>query len=200
MNTQVEPRPALIAMGIALVACVIGVIAFGTGKATGAIDPLAARRGVGVLLGLMLMATGNFVPKLRLFQPAVREGQSLAVDRFAGWTFVGCGLGFAAVFLFAPANLLFILSPAIVFAGFLLVGVRWAVENLKQRRFAAPRYTTGRHAMVVVLVMMLWVSATFMADAKWGDEVSRWMVMLLLLAVAVPPAVRAARTRKSPDI
>lgn len=87
-----------------------------------------------------------------------------ARDRPVGWV--------TAVFLFAPANLLFILSPVIVFAGFPLVGARWAAETLTQRRFTVPQYTTGRHAMAVVLVMMLWVSVTFMVDATWGDEAS----------------------------
>lgn len=180
MIHETEPRRALTAMGITLFACFVAMMAFGMGKITGTLDPLVARRGFGAMLGLMLVATGNFVPKLRLFQPATSAAQSDAIDRFAGWTFVICGFAFAAVFLFAPANTVFIVPPLIVMAGFLTVLARWLMWKGKQPSRLSPDLTLGRRALATALVSVLWVSSFFLADAIWDDASSRWIVMSVI--------------------
>lgn len=191
MIHQTVPRRALAAMGIAVVACGAVVVAFGVGKASGMLDPLVARRGVGAMLGLMLMAVGNFVPKLRLFQPATGAAHSDAIDRFAGWTFVLCGLAFAAVFLVAPADKVFIVPPLIVLAGLVAVLARWLMWRGRQPG-RLPDLTSGRLALAMMLVSIVWVCAIFLADAVWGDDVAHWMALLLPMVV-VASAIRFRR-------
>lgn len=186
MNHDPERRP-LMAMAAPIVACVVVVMALGVGKLTGVLDPLVARRGVGVMFGL----TGNFVPKLRLFQPAVVAAPSAALDRFAGWLFVLCGLSVAMVFLCAPADMLFVLAPAIVFGGFLAVLIRWLRWEKKQLRPLSRPMTPGRVTLATMLATVVWVSAIFLADALWGDHVSRWMAIVFPLVLIWLSAVRA---------
>jgi hypothetical protein len=177
MNHESEHRP-LIAMAAPIVACVFLVMALGVGKLTGMLDPLVARRGVGVMFGLMLMVAGNFVPKLRLFQPAMGAAHSDAIDRFAGWLFVICGFAVAAIFLLAPADKVFIVPPLIVFAGFLAVLTRWLMWKGKRLGQLSLHMTPGRVALATMLATVLWMGAIFLADAVWGDNVSRWMAIL----------------------
>lgn len=177
MNHETTPRP-LIAMTTTIVACAVVLMAFGVGKLTETLDPLVARRGVGVMIGLMLMVTGNFLPKLRLFQPATAAANSDTINRFAGWTFVICGLAFATVFLLAPADKVFIVPPLIVMAGFLAVLARWLMSKGKRASRLSLQLTPGRLALATMLATVLGTCAIFLADAVWGDNVSRWTAIL----------------------
>jgi hypothetical protein len=185
---------ALITMTTAIFACVVLVMVFGVGKLTETLDPLVARRGVGVTIGLILMVTGNFVPKLRLFQPATGAAQGDAIDRFAGWIFVVCGLAFAAVFLSAPADKVFIVPPFIVLAGFLAVLARWLMSKGKQPSRLSLHWTPGRLALATMLATVLWTCAIFYADTVWGDNVSRWMAILFPFILICFSAFRARRS------
>jgi hypothetical protein len=178
MTQETESRRAVMAMIMTLAACFIGMMVFGIGKVTGTLDPLVARRGVGAMFGLLLMATGNFVPKLRLFQPVDGAAHSDAVDRFAGWVFVGCGLGFAAIFLFAPADRIMIGAPTIAFVGFAAVLARWFVWKRGQPGHVPPYLTQGRLMLATMLVTILGAGSIFLVDAFWGDDASRWMGIL----------------------
>jgi hypothetical protein len=195
MNDETRSR-AYIAMFTAVLACAVLALVFGVGKLTGTLDPLVARRGVGVLIGVILMATGNFVPKLRLLQPALRAGQSDAIDRFAGWIFVICGFAFAAIFLLAPADKIFIVPPLIVLAGFLAVAARWLMSEGKEPGRLSLQKTPGGLLLATMLAGVLWTCAIFFADAVWGDTVSRWMAILYAF-VLVGFSVARARSNNT---
>lgn len=195
MNHETQPR-VMTAMCIAIFACIVVIMGFGLGKLTGALDPLVARRGVGVFLGLALVANGNFVPKLRLFE-STGAANSDAVDRFAGWTFVLCGIAFAVVFLLAPANLLFIVPPSIALAGFLAVLVRWLMLKGKQPIRLWSRLTNGRLMLAIMLVSLFWTSALFLVDVAWGDAASRWMAIVFAFAIVLVPTLLAFRRLRS---
>jgi hypothetical protein len=178
-------------MATGSVFCVALVVVFGLAKLTGALDPLVARRGVGAMLGLLLLAAGNFVPKLRLFGPASASAQGDALDRFAGWTIVLCGIAFAAFFLLGRADQVFIFPPLIVLSAFLAVLARWLLGR-GTRASCLPRpLTPGRVVLVTILVTVLWTCAIFLVDAVWGDRVSRWMALVFPLGMIWFSAVRA---------
>lgn len=173
MIQETDPRPAFTTMIAALGVCFIAVCALGLGKLTGTLDPLVARRGVGAVLGLILVVTGNFVPKLHMFQPAADAVHSDEIDRFAGWTFVASGLAIAALFLFAPADKMMVASPLVGLAGFLAVLTRWLIWNGQQAGRLSPFFTNGRRALVSMLVTVFVVCGIFIVDTVWGDAVSR---------------------------
>ncbi|MEZ5997764.1 MAG: hypothetical protein R3B98_03615 [Hyphomonas sp.] len=187
MNQTHEPRRAVIAMAFTLLGIVGAMMAFGVAKKTGALEPEAARRGAAAMLGLMLAVIGNFVPKLRLFQPAGGPADSGPVDRFAGWAFVVCGLVFAAVWLFAPADKAMLGSPMIGVAGFLVVLARWLAWRGRHSERLVPRLTPVRMALALLLLSVLWTFGIFFADAVWGDRVSQWMA--IGFAIALPMMV-----------
>jgi len=161
---------------------------FAIAKKTGVMDPDLAKRGAAAMIGLVLIVTGNFVPKLRLFQPQDGASGASAVDRFAGWTFVACGAAFVAVWLFAPIDKAVLGSPMIGIAGFLLVLARWLAWKGKRSSGLMPRFTQGRFAVVLLLGSILWTFAIFFADAIWGDSVAQWMAIgfSIVLAALAP--------------
>lgn len=208
MIDEIQPRRAVSALGIALIACTVVMMAFGVGKLAGSLDPLLARRGVGAILGLMLVATGNFVPKLRLFEPRSGNADSHSIDRFAGWIFVVCGLAFAVVFLLAPADLVFVVPPLIVVAGFLAVLARWLMWKGKQaptrpmtaQPGRATARETGRLAIATMLATVLWVSTIFLADSVWGDDIARKMAIAFPILLIVFTAVRAVSRSRAAGV
>ncbi|MCW5716624.1 MAG: hypothetical protein KIS68_02220 [Bauldia sp.] len=147
---------------------------------------------------MVLVATGNFVPKLRLFQPSTGAAHVNAIDRFAGWTFVVCGLAFAAVFVLAPADKILVVPPLIVLAGFLAVLARWLIWKRKQPGRLSPHLTPGRLAMAMVLAAVLWTCAIFLADVVWGDSVSRWMAILFAIVLSAFVALRVVKQSGAP--
>jgi hypothetical protein len=189
MNHETDRRP-LFALATGSFICVALVMALGLGKVAGTLDPLFARRGVGAMLGLMLMAAGNFVPKLGLFAPAAGAAAGDALDRFAGWTIVLCGVAFAAFFLWGPAGRVFIVPPSIVLAGFLAVLARWLMGKGRRAHPSLP-LTPARRMLVTILVAVLWVCAIFLADAIWGDRVSRWLALPVPVVLILFSAIRA---------
>ncbi|MEQ8558416.1 MAG: hypothetical protein RIB03_08870 [Henriciella sp.] len=181
-----DPRRAMTAMAISVFTLFLVMMGFAIAKKTGFLDPDLARRGAAATIGLMLAVSGNFVPKLRLFQP--EGGSATPVDRFAGWVFVLCGLGFAAVWLFAPLQDALVASPMIGAAGFLLVLARWIGWQEKPAHRGLPRLTAGRLTLAMLLVSILWTFAIFFADTIWGDAVAQWMAIsfTLVLGGAIP--------------
>lgn len=185
MIQETESRPAFTTMAAALGVCFVAICALGLGKLTGAIDPLVARRGVGAMLGLILVVTGNFVPKLHLFQPATGTLHSDKIDRFAGWTFVASGLSSIALFLFAPADKIMIAAPFVALLGFLAVFTRWLIWKAPEIDRIAPSLTGGRLALASMLATVFAVCGIFIADTVWGDAVSRPMGILFPFALII---------------
>lgn len=62
------------------------------------------KRAMGLILGLLIIVTGNFLPKTRpLNAPGVNPpGPAAAAERFAGWTLFVVGIAYVALFAFAP--------------------------------------------------------------------------------------------------
>jgi hypothetical protein len=190
-------RRAILAPAIGVGTVMAAMLAFGVAKRTGALDPDLARRGAAAMLGLMLIVTGNYIPKLRLFQPSGTQTGASAVDRFAGWTLVAAGLAFIGIWLLAPIDTAMLASPMIGAAGLLLVLARWLIwgERTGGTGSVLPRPTPARAATFMLLLSLLWTFAIFFADTIWGDGVAQWMAMgfIIALGAVVPFIVVAMR-------
>lgn len=176
--THSQSRSPLIAIAILTLSLVAGMAAFAIAKKTGMLDPDIAKRGAAAMIGLVLVVTGNFVPKLRLFQPPDGAAGASAVDRFAGWTFVICGAAFVAVWLFAPIGKAMLASPLIGVGGFLVVLARWLAWSGRHTSSAMPALTPARVTIGLLLISILWTFGIFLADALWGDAASQWLAII----------------------
>lgn len=189
---------------ITLAVCALGLTAlmmgFAVAKKTGLIDADLAKRGAAAMIGILFIVAGNFVPKLRLFQPDSDVPGASAVDRFAGWAFVLSGAAFVTVWTFAPIEKAMLGSPMIGLAVFMLVLARWLAWKGNRTHGLLPRFTPGRIALGLLLVSVMWTFAIFLADAIWGDSVAQWLAIgfTFMICAAAPFAVVALRLFSRP--
>ena len=80
------------------------------------LDEEAARRLVGVLLGLVVVVYANAIPKSLVALARLRcpPAQEQAARRFAGWSLVLGGLGYVAASLAAPLASMHLVGGAIL--------------------------------------------------------------------------------------
>jgi hypothetical protein len=78
-----------------------------------------AVRGVEVIIGLGLAIYANFIPKnaRALKLSAARAARVQSAMRFGGWVFTLAGLGFAAIWAFAPMSIAASASMAVMGGG-----------------------------------------------------------------------------------
>jgi hypothetical protein len=171
---------------------VMGTIAIG--KETGVIENHVAKRGVGIIFGLMLFGVGNLLPKFRLFDSPSRDpGQTLAAERFAGWVFVITGTVYIIVWAFTPMSSVMLVSSIVGLSSFALVAFDWIRRAIARKPSTAGRQATEatfvkRFLLGTMLISLGWGFAIFLADHIWGDAVSRWVaiVFVFLVALGVP--------------
>jgi hypothetical protein len=90
-------------------------------EGAGLIGPDGARSAIQVLIGLLLAAYANFVPKQigRLRGSALAASRAQATLRFAGWSLTLAGLAYAGLWAFAPLDVADTASFAVVAAALL---------------------------------------------------------------------------------
>jgi len=107
---------------------VIGVSAVVSSLSPGRISAELAHRLLGVLMGLVVVAYSNAVPKKLPRRLVTRCNPSTQQDlrRFTGWSLVLGGLAYALAWLSAPIEIANLLSAALLGVALLLVLARVA--------------------------------------------------------------------------
>lgn len=92
-------------------------------------------RGIGVIIGLMLALMANVMPKMLPDHEQSVEGarRRQSVLRVSGWLFTLAGLGYAALSAFAPPEIAFPASIALV-AGALVIAFGYTVACITRSR------------------------------------------------------------------
>jgi uncharacterized membrane protein len=90
------------------------------------IDETLAERLSGAVIGLLLIVTGNAIPKTRdrHAEKNCSPSRTQSLQRFAGWTFVLGGLGYTIAWLAAPIAYAGTVGMVFVAASVLLVAPR----------------------------------------------------------------------------
>ena len=159
-------------------------------KETGQIDGVMAKRGVGALLGLIMVVTGNVLPKL-IF-PLTRTARIGAAERLCGWILVLTGIALVAAFALLPDEGVAFQGALIGLVGFVGVGLTlvssgWSMQHdgLSEPGGAGPlacRSAQVRVSAIFILHAIAWAFAMFVADAIWGDQAAIWMVVAFTIA------------------
>lgn len=110
---------------------IAGALLISLGGQTGWLGDVAGDRLFGVMLGLVLVVTGNFLPKT--VRPITqRHCGSVRLARFerrAGWIFVLAGLVHIAIWIFAPADSANPAAMMIVAAALCLIAALWLLTK-----------------------------------------------------------------------
>ena len=186
---QAPGRSSSTALVVLLIAFAGVVIA----KETGQIDGVMAKRGVGALLGLIMVVTGNILPKL-IF-PLTRTAGVSAAERLSGWILVLTGLTLVAAFALLPDDGVALWGALIGLAGFAGVGLTLIAAGRAAQRDGIGGLTTSdgassvvqrsakaRVSAIFILHAIAWAFAMFVADAIWGDRSGIWMVVAFMIA------------------
>lgn len=183
LNSSQNAAMARLAVSVGICVAIIAIMA--SGKIQGIADGEAAKRSVATALGLMLLAIGNCVPKLRLFQSRNSTTSSaVSVDRFAGWVLVFGGAGFALIWLLTPLEDAVIAGPFIGILSFLIVFARWLYWRQGQNHAALPSPTLSRLIVAIILISIFWTFGIFFVDAVWGDVAARWAAIIFVFSLS----------------
>lgn len=160
----------------------------------GVIDAAVVKRAMGLIIGVMVVVIGNFLPKIRpLNAPGVNPEKATAVaERFAGWMLVLAGVAYVALFAFAPLEQARSVSSVLGIGAMVLIAANWAWlvrgalfsrrgasdETEDERKYAARK----RRLMVPLLFAFFYAFATACAvfllhDRRQIEEVTWWMFL-----------------------
>jgi hypothetical protein len=111
---------------LGIVGLTVAIAALAVASAAGILDTGVARRLVGMGLGLMMLLTGNLLPKLRPLTWLGGNARTGAVERLSGWLLALAGIAWVALFALAPLSEARQVAALIGMAAVLIIGVRWA--------------------------------------------------------------------------
>lgn len=154
------------------------------------VDPVWVKRLGGMLLGAVLVATGDLLPKF-IGPVAGREPGAGARERWAGRIAVLAGLVVFALFLVAPLNWAARVSAVVV-----LVAVPATSTTIiaKALRAFAPiesattqqlRAQAVRLALLYILISLVAAFGMILMDEIWGDYAAKWAAIAFTLILPV---------------
>ena len=184
-NSKIPGRTTIAAYALLFPAFALLV----TAKETGALPPDEVKRGVGIVLALMLTVTGNFLPKL--LHPDRGHAEVLRRQRRAAWGLVLTGAALVVALLAAPADRVELWSGIVGLGGLSIVFLDALIHApgrvMRERSAAAQGTEERRHAAIrqgalFIIHAIGWVFAMFLADYLWGDAATIWMVIAFTIA------------------
>jgi len=210
MNTN--PRtidPAKKAV-FAFLAIMGAMMAFAAAMRTGYIESGFERRSIGLLVGVMIVLTGNLLPKLRPLSSAGKKRVPKAkAERFAGWSLVLAGLLYCAFFLFVPLHQARVISSivGIVTLSLIAAGCAWLARRTVSGTPHQPEENPGpteclqekRKIVFWLLFASLYVFTTACAAFLFGDRPTfRESASWILIGFSVMYAVLATILNTKP--
>jgi hypothetical protein len=198
MSTQrayTRPVKTMIAgfLGFAVAAAVLAAA-----DKMGYLEPAIVKRAMGLIIGVLIVITGNFLPKARpLNAPGVNPpGPAAAAERFAGWILVLAGISYIGLFAIAPLKEARKVSSLLGIGAMVYVGASWAwmvrgaiLGGREESAFERERAARKRRLLVPLLFAFFYAIATACAvfllpNRHLVEEVSWWMFLAFWLVYA----------------
>ena len=198
MRTQMvytRPLKTMIAGFLGFAAAAAGLAAAGK---MGYLEPAIVKRAMGLVIGVLIMITGNFLPKTRpLNAPGVNPpGPAVAAERFAGWILALAGISYVGLFVFAPLDQARKVSSLLGIGAMIYVGASWAwmargaiLGGREESPADRERAAAKRRLLVPLLFAFFYAIATACAvfllpNRHLAEEVSWWMFLGFWLVYA----------------
>ena len=200
MSMQIAcSRPTARAL-FAFIGLVGTVTAVAVAKGVGLLEAAAARRAIGLLIGLMALVIGNFLPKLRpLNSPDANPAEGRAAERFAGWILVLAGIAYIALFLFAPldqagrfSSVLGVCALMAIAANWVWLrrAVLWRSRQIARKTAGLTERAKERKLVIWLLFAFAYVFATASSvflfhNRPWVHDFGSWIVLGFGMVYAV---------------
>lgn len=199
-------RAALLpAMAAFLTLCLL-LSVFTLARTAHLIDPLAYQCALGQIVSLMLLASGNFLPKLRpLHGTRIARSEGARAERLAGRALVLAGVVSFTLFIRAPLAEAKVAAAWLGFGTLLMIGCHWSwiaysarVQAALESSPATPERRLTR--WLLITYGYICVSAWSLALIGNGPEhanLRTWLVtgFSLLVSVVLPALEVYPRTR-----
>ena len=170
----------------------------------GLLEPAATKRGLGLIIGVMVIVTGNFLPKVRpLNAPGVNPAKAAtAAERLAGWILVLVGIVDVGLFAFAPLDLAQRISAVLGFGAIVLIALNWAwlirgalfggtpnaddtlaerLLALKKRKLIIPLLFAFFYALATACAVYLFRDRYSAREIGWWMSLGFWLVYAALM-------------------
>ncbi|WP_323144869.1 hypothetical protein [Massilia phyllosphaerae] len=129
-------RAFLVAAGYLLTAVLLNTLRQG-----GIVSAETAMRVMGILIGSTVLLSANVLPKklVPLARVSCNPGREQTLRRFAAWTLVLGGLGFALAYAFAPIAIastlaICLMAPAVIVVAGKLAHCLWMSRSVERSR------------------------------------------------------------------
>jgi hypothetical protein len=157
----------------------------------GFLEAAASRRAIGLLIGVMALVIGNFLPKLRpLNSPHANPAREMAAERFAGGILVLAGIAYIGLFLVAPLDQAGRVSSVVGISALVVIAANWAwlgrTALSRSRPIAGKARLTeqaeARKLAIWLLFAFAYVFATASSvylfhDRPWVHDFGSWIVL-----------------------
>lgn len=191
MNMQIAWTRATARAVFAFLSLVGMVTAEAAAKGMGFLEAAATRRAIGLLIGVMALVIGNFLPKLRpLNSPDANPAKEMEAERFAGWILVLAGIAYIVLFLFAPLDQAGRLSSVLGISALVAIATNWAWLGLtalsRSRQIAGKARLTEQAEQRKLVIWLLFAFAYVFAtaclvslfrDRPWVHDFGSWIVL-----------------------
>jgi len=191
MSTQIVYTRPLKTMILSFLAFTLTAAALAFAQKTGFIAAPLEKRAMGLIIGVMVMITGNFLPKTRpLNAPGVNPpGPAAAAERFAGWTLFVVGIAYVALFVFARLDQARQISSILGIGAMIYVAASWgwmlrgALLGGREEGFADSLRAAEKRRLIVPLLFAFFyalatASAVFLLhNRRQIEEVGWWMFL-----------------------
>jgi hypothetical protein len=173
----------------------VTVAALAVASAMGFLDTDLAHRLIGMGLGLMMVLTGNLLPKLRPFKWMGSSTGSAAIERSSGWLFALAGIGWVALFALAPLSEARQIAALIGVGAMLIIGVSfaWMAAKAWLQHESGPQadgHATKRWQLLAWLVFAVFYVVVIacvkylVEQPQLASELSMWILAGFWLAYA----------------
>jgi hypothetical protein len=140
----------------------------------------STRRALGIVVGLLAIVTGNFLPKFRLLSvPGNDPVRASSAEWFAGWTLVMAGIGYVALFSLLPLEYARVAAALLGSASIVAIAVNWA--GLLKHALSPGEGQSGQQRKKMIYLMFAFVfifieaSVVSFSNEPWVREVGSWM-------------------------
>ena len=176
-------------------------IAIAIARAAGIVEVAVEQRVLGLVIGAMIVVTGNFLPKMRPLNTAHGDpAKTTAAERLAGWVLSLAGLAYIALFVFAPLDQARHVSSIIGIGAIVLIALDWTwlarsvlfrarqpVEGSSETsQSALQRRTLATWLLFAFFYVLAVACVTFLfGDTRWGHQIGAWSIVAFSSAYAL---------------
>jgi len=191
MSTQIVYTRAVKTMVLGFLGFALAAATLAAAEKLGFLDAAVVKRAMGLIIGVMIVVTGNFLPKARpLNAPGVNPaGPAAAAERFAGWTLVLVGIAYLVLFALAPLDQARKISSLLGIGAMIYIAASWAwmargaLLGGREDSPAARALAAEKRRLIVPLLFAFFyalatASAVFLLHNRHQiEEVSWWMFL-----------------------